>query len=310
MISSWSSLRFGILPLEDFELAALAAFMDALRFAGGAADIRCAWNILSLDMEPIRADSGIAIQPDAPLSDPSQIDYLVVIGGASPPDRPIPEDVTRLLRSAAEGATRVIALRSGVFALAEAGLLDGCGCSVELALHMDFSKRFPRTIPLPDAFVIDGCSLTCAENRGVSDLAAHVASAHHGRTGLRETSTPLSSSAQDPLVVAALLWMGQNLEIAQTIEDLARDMRVSRRKLERHFRADIGKSPQKAYMSLRLAKAKRLLRTTDESISEIALSCGFCDASHLVRLMKGNLGMTPAQIRKVLDTRDDEASAP
>lgn len=50
------------------------------------------------------------------------------------------------------------------------------------------------------------------------------------------------------------------------------------------------------------------LRDTEESIAEIALSCGFCDAPHLSRAMKAERGITPAQYRKTHPDRAPEAT--
>ena len=60
----------------------------------------------------------------------------------------------------------------------------------------------------------------------------------------------------------------------------------------------IGRSPQKIYIELRIDRAVTRLGATDESITAIALACGFCDAPHLVRTMKAERGLTPAEYRR------------
>jgi AraC family transcriptional regulator len=48
---------------------------------------------------------------------------------------------------------------------------------------------------------------------------------------------------------------------------------------------------------LRLEHACRLLATTRETVADIAQSCGFADQSHLARLMRLRLGVSPAGYR-------------
>jgi AraC-like DNA-binding protein len=49
---------------------------------------------------------------------------------------------------------------------------------------------------------------------------------------------------------------------------------------------------------LRLDRAARLLRETDETIAEVAQQSGFADQSHLTRLFKEKHGISPLQYRK------------
>jgi transcriptional regulator GlxA family with amidase domain len=124
-----------------------------------------------------------------------------------------------------------------------------------------------------------------------------------------ELTAHLGYEAKDALVKQAILRMQQNIEYPKTIEDLSEDLDIARRTLERRFMADLGQSPQKIYMELRLDRAMARLRGTEDSIAEIALSSGFCDAPHLSRAMKAERGVTPAQYRKTHPDRNPEAKA-
>jgi transcriptional regulator GlxA family with amidase domain len=72
----------------------------------------------------------------------------------------------------------------------------------------------------------------------------------------------------------------------------------SKRQLERHFRAALGASPQAAFLQIRLTFARHLLETTEKSVANIAVECGFCDSSHLSRLFRQHFSCTPQEIRK------------
>ena len=50
--------------------------------------------------------------------------------------------------------------------------------------------------------------------------------------------------------------------------------------------------------SLRVNEAEKLLLSTDRSITNIAMSCGFSSTSHFISRFKSHKGMTPGQLRR------------
>lgn len=67
--------------------------------------------------------------------------------------------------------------------------------------------------------------------------------------------------------------------------------------LARTFRRHRSHTIGERIRELRLEDACRRLATTDDSIADIALACGFADQSHLARLLRRRLGVTPARYR-------------
>lgn len=82
------------------------------------------------------------------------------------------------------------------------------------------------------------------------------------------------------------------------IDALARELGVSRRTLETHFRTLTGRSIAADILAVRLEKAKSLLSETNRTQDDIATNCGFCDASHLCSVFRRELGYSPATFRK------------
>ncbi|MGB7319784.1 MAG: helix-turn-helix domain-containing protein, partial [Albidovulum sp.] len=78
---------------------------------------------------------------------------------------------------------------------------------------------------------------------------------------------------------------------------------VSRRKLERHFTADLKLTPAEANRKIRLAQARTLLSHPDRSVTDIAAETGFCDASHLIRVFREAEGVTPDVWRRTAAAR-------
>ncbi|WP_449041888.1 GlxA family transcriptional regulator [Paracoccus sp. (in: a-proteobacteria)] len=313
-------LRIGFLLADRFTLSAFANFVDVLRLAADEADnsrpILCDWSVLSHDQSPIRSSCGIRVQPDTRLRNSGGYDYLVVVGGLIGDYRPISDEALDYIRTAAAAGVPLIGLCTGVFILQEAGLLQGYRCCVSWFHHQDFLDRFDTETPVSDQiFVIDRDRMTCSGGHGAAHLAAFLVQRHIGQSAAIKSlnimmiddalsgerpqpGQQLAQRAADPLVKRAVLRMQQNIEMPKTIDDLARELAVPRRTLERRFRADLKRSPRQVYLELRIDKALRRLRSTSDSLTSVALACGFCDAPHLARTMKAELGLTPTEYRR------------
>ena len=93
---------------------------------------------------------------------------------------------------------------------------------------------------------------------------------------------------------------GQRTPRRETVAKMAEKLGVTRRKLERAFSADLGISPSRAALRIRLDAAKKLLGESNRTTTQIALSTGFCDASHFIHTFKAEIGMNPSEYRNTV----------
>lgn len=63
------------------------------------------------------------------------------------------------------------------------------------------------------------------------------------------------------------------------------------------FKRSTGLPPHQYLVEKRIEKARALLLQTNLQIADIAIRTGFADQSHLTRLMRRYLGLTPRQVR-------------
>jgi AraC-like DNA-binding protein len=82
------------------------------------------------------------------------------------------------------------------------------------------------------------------------------------------------------------------------VEHLSKNMFMSYSQLHRKLSAVIGHSPNQFIKILRLQKAKELLKSTDDTIANIASVCGFTDASYFGKVFKQEYGLTAHEWRK------------
>lgn len=308
-------LRIGFMLTPRFTLSAFANFIDVLRLAAddgdGSRPIRCRWAVLSSDMAPVQSSCGIRIETEERLGDPSRFDYIVVVGGLIDGGAGLSPEQNAFLQRAAAAKVALAGICTGVFALARLGLMDGYRCCVSWFHHQDFLAEFEKMRPVSDQiFVVDRERLSCSGGVSAAHLAAFLIDRHLGRAAARKALSimmidepmtgdrpqpglPLELTARDPLVRRALLAMQQNLHAPLPIARIARDLGVGRRKLERHFNADLGIPPADASVRIRLAQARMLLARTDRTVTRIAEETGFCDASHLIRVFRETEGTTP-----------------
>jgi AraC family transcriptional regulator len=66
----------------------------------------------------------------------------------------------------------------------------------------------------------------------------------------------------------------------------------------RTFKATFGAAPFAYIARRRIDRAQQLMLTTNEPLSQIALACGLCDQSHLTRLFRRIVGMSPRRWRR------------
>ena len=308
-------LRIGFILARRFTLCAFANFVDVLRLAADEGDrsrpILCGWRVLSPTSEPVESSSGIKIQPEERLGDPSRFDYIVVVGGLIDEIERLHPDHVTFLRRAAEAGVPLVGVCTGAFILHRAGLMQGYRCCVSWFHHDDFLEEFEGMHPVSDQiFVVDRDRLSCSGGASSAHLAAFLVDRHIGPAAARKSlaimiideamtaerpqpGLPLELVARDDLVRRALLTMQQTLDTPLTVTNLAERLGVSRRKLERHFTEALRLTPMEAGKKIRLAQARLLLERGDRSVTQIAVETGFCDASHLIRVFRAAEGTTP-----------------
>ena len=90
-----------------------------------------------------------------------------------------------------------------------------------------------------------------------------------------------------------------NLEEELPLEQIARECRLSVSHFARAFARSTGISPHRWLMRRRVEVAKDLMLTTDTSLVEISLRCGFSDQSHFTRVFAEAAGETPGRWRQI-----------
>ena len=105
--------------------------------------------------------------------------------------------------------------------------------------------------------------------------------------------------AGDPGVARALEYLRDCWRSPVDLDTLASAAGTTKFRLLRRFRAEVGITPHRFLVSVRVAHARRLL-AAGTPISVVAAETGFADQSHLNRHFRDRLGFTPARYRRLV----------
>jgi LacI family transcriptional regulator len=105
-------------------------------------------------------------------------------------------------------------------------------------------------------------------------------------------------AAEDPDIAEVLRYMHDHAREGCSVKELLRMVPMDRRRLERWFRQNLGRSPLEEIQRLRVGHVKRLLAETEEGMEEIATRCGFVNAKLLSRSFRREAGTTLLQYRR------------
>ena len=95
----------------------------------------------------------------------------------------------------------------------------------------------------------------------------------------------------------ALHYIHSHLDHALSLNEIAEHIHLNPAYLSTLFRKVMDQSPISYINSVRIERAKLLLRSTEQSISEIAASLGFTQDIYFYRLFKQLTKVTPSEYR-------------
>ena len=196
--------------------------------------------------------------------------------------------------------------------LAKAGLLDGEPASIHWQFHDGFEETFPKVNLRRSVFVSDSRFPTASGGTAAADLMLHLIGEAHGSSlaieiadqmvyngvrgegGEQRLSIQARHGMRNQHISEALRLMEDSTHGILSTAEIASQLSITPRQLERLFSRYLKCSPKKYATRLRLNRARNLLLQTEISITEIAQACGFGSASHFSRVYREHFGVSPS----------------
>lgn len=214
------------------------------------------------------------------------------------------------------GGNMIAALGSAVFLLARIGLLSCASVSVPWECSESFAEMFPQ-FEVSSRLITEGPRrLTCLGGiysidlilsivskrfgKNIADEVAQYSNYIHVRRLNKYTSTDRSFrlGVENIYLRNAIELMESNLEEKLSTDEIARQIGVSQRQLQRICKRELRTTPNRLYQKIQLEKAKCLLLETPLSVSEVALASGFNSLSNFSKNFRRQFGVSAHQIRQ------------
>ena len=307
--------RFVFLLLDRFTMLAFASAIEPLRIANRVIGRPAyAWALAGEGGSTATCSNGSSFKLDMGLDDLDREDVLLVCGGIDVQKASTRGALNWLRREARRGII-IGGLCTGAHALAKAGLLDGKKATIHWENQDGFLEEFEDVNLTKSVFVMDGNRWTTAGGTSSLDLMLKVIATDHGEDVANTVadqliySTPRTDQdtqrlsiltrigVRHPKLSQVIQMMEGNIEDPVSPADLAEEVGMSTRQLERLFRRYLNRSPKRYYMELRLQKARNLLMQTDMSVINVALACGFASPSHFSKCYRSHYSTTPYRER-------------
>jgi len=304
--------HIGIVLVPDFALASFSMVIEPLRVANRlSGKTLYTWSLLSEPGGQVRSSAGIELLTESLAGSSGQTFDLAVVCAGFHPERHRSAAIFSWLRRHRRLGREIGAVSTGTFMLAGAGLLDGHRCTVHWDYRGALLELFPDLDVVDELFVIDRGILTSAGSIAALDLMLRLIADQQGlafskavgEQFLHSSGRPAAAHQRSdlihrlgtakPMVIEAVKRMESVLDQALSPAEIARDLGISQRQLERQFRQQLGRTPLAYHRDLRLDQARRLLSQTTLPVIEIAISCGFGSASHFARLYRQRFGQLP-----------------
>ncbi len=318
--STRRSIVFFLVP--DFTMVAFATALEPLRSANRMLGFEAyRWRLASIDGHAVRASNGVECAVDTSLDEErrrmsgADRPSMVIVCTGLNVETYAPRTVLAWLREEHNRGVAIGGLCTGAYVLAQAGLLADKRCAIHWENLPGFAERFPKANVFADLFEVDQNIYTCAGGTAAMDMMLKLIGDDFGdhvvnrvceqmltdrvRSPTDRQRLPLRArlGVQNSKVLSIIELMEANLSEPLSLVDIADHVGLSRRQIERLFRQEMGRSPARYYLEIRLDRARHLLLQSSMPVVEVAVACGFVSASHFSKCYRELYARSPQQER-------------
>lgn len=312
------SQHFSFFLLPEFTHIAFSCALEPLRIANlvsGKPLYR--WTLLSEDGRTATCSNGSVTLTEGGMEAGRKTDRLFLISGVNVQAHATPKLLSWLRRERAAG-TPLGAICSAAYVLAKAGFLDDMETALHWAWHDLFAEEFPEVRLVRNVFVAREKIITASGGTAAADLMLHLIGKSHGEdlatevadqmvynavregTAAQRVSIQSRHGMRNEHLKRAIAMMEAAIESPMSPSLIAEELGISTRQLERLFGRYLNSTPKHYFMEMRLHRAQNLLVQSEQSVTEIAMACGFQSTSHFSKVYRAHFGRSPMSQRAVL----------
>jgi len=315
-LASWGFLLF-----PGFPMACLTSAVEPLRAANeitGRPEF--VWTLAGEEAGPVRSSASLRFDTDVTLAEAGSLDALVCL---SPPDARFanPRRSHAALRLLARKGVTLGGFSGGVFPLMRAQAMGRHRPSVHWCYEGAWAGEFPNAETSRNAIQREQGRITVSGAGAVFDLMLRVIEERLGRALMTEVAcwfqhpfvrdenalqaTPVARAGGTeemlpPPVREAIRLFASHIEDPLSIADVAAQVVLSERTLERAFKTATGETPLRYYRRMRLERGRQRVLYSNDTVTEIARSVGYSTSTDFARHYAEAFGVHPTDERRRL----------
>lgn len=309
--------RIGYLVFDGVQALDLFGPLDAFAEANSQIDgARYENVVISETGGPVTTSSGVALNAHASIRDCAPIDTLIIAGGSGARAIDFSNDVIGWVSQIAPTLQRFGSICTGLFILAQTGLLAGRQVTTHWHHTREAQERFPDLEVVDDAlFLREGKIFTAAGVTAGIDMALALIEDDFGPSAAslvarhlvvfvkrpgdqRQYSSILRHQTQAAGEFADLTaWIADHVADDLSSEDLAERVGLSERQFRRRFAQAFGETPTRYIERVRIETACGWLTGETQPVDAIARQAGFSNADTFRRTFERLRGVTPSEYR-------------
>lgn len=320
LVTTKRNIVFFLVP--DFSMIAFSSAIEPLRMANRMlGEEAYTWRIATMDGNPVAASNGIIVSADSDLSKERHAlatsgrpSMMFVCSGVNV-ENAENKSLYAYLRESKNCGVTVGGLCTAAHLLAAAGLLNGKRCAIHWENLPGFSEKFSNVDVYADLYEMDGNIWTCAGGTAALDMILSLIGRDYDdelvnrvceqaltdrvRNPHDRQRLPLRArlGVQNAKVLSIIEFMEANISEPLSLVEIAEYVGLSRRQIERLFQSQMGRSPARYYLEVRLDRARHLLMQSTIPVVDVAIACGFVSASHFSKCYREMYGKSPLQER-------------
>ncbi len=322
--------KITILMIEQSMPAAIVSFTDLFQMAcflwdkSPETDLNSPFDIeiVSMAGKPIKYSKHVEIKPDRAFSEVNHTDLIMVPSSGYDIDTigSYPREMLDWVKFHNQNGTKIAGVCTGVFLLAEAGILNGKKATTHWALADWFQKKYPEIILTPEKIITEDGNTICSGGGSAGfDLCLYLIERYCGQKiatrcakfllleRSRDFQTPFTmfnhqKNHKDSDIIKAQEWIENCFHKNCQLDDIAAHVGMSIRNFKRRFKKATGDSPLVYLQRFRIDAAKEILEKKNSSIGEIAHQVGYDDMGFFRKLFVRHTGVSPSIYRQRFKT--------
>lgn len=273
--------------------------------------------LVGISREVRLASGNYVVYPDTEISELAKTDLVLVPAFTGNPESVLEENrlfipwIVRQYRMGAEAASLCV----GAFLLAATGLLDGRSCSTHWRAAELFKRMFPAVDLVTDRIITDESGIYSSGGAFSSaNLILYLIEKYAGREAAihcakifqvdmeRNSQSPFiifqgQRNHEDEPVKKAQDFIEQNFQERITVGQLAGELALGRRSLERRFKKATSNTVVEYIQRVKIEAAKKWFENTAKNINEVMYEVGYSDTKAFRTIFKRFTGLSPIDYR-------------